>query len=150
MDFRRASGFLYSAISPCKNPSNLSRCFWIPVERDFAKQESTNAKNIHIDSSIAMFCLTRIQIRNDKLLGFLHSKVSYTGIRKCDEHPLGFLHGEISLHKLPEITCKSVYGHMTLKRTTLMTMYMAMLSLKNQYHRHTHVTKPIRRPAGRI
>ena len=73
VDFRRASGFLYSAISPCKNPSNLSWCFWIPVERNFAKQEPTSATNMHMDSSIAMSCSTRIQIQNDKLLGLLDS-----------------------------------------------------------------------------
>ena len=77
VDFCRASGFLYSAISLCKNPGNLSWCFWVPVERNFAKQESTSATNIHMDSNIAMFGSTlRTQIRNDKTLGFLHSKIS--------------------------------------------------------------------------
>ena len=75
VDFCRASGFLYSAISLCKNPGNLSWCFWIPVERNFANQESTSATNTRMDSNIATLCSTQTQIHNDKLLGFLHSKI---------------------------------------------------------------------------
>ena len=76
VDFRRVSGGLYNAIPLFKDPSNLSWCFWIPVERSFVKQESASATNIHMDSNIAMFGSTRLQVHNDKLLGFLHSKLS--------------------------------------------------------------------------
>ena len=127
-----------------RDPGNLSRCFWIPVERNLAKQESTSARNIHMDSNALLDANPDTQRQATWIPAKQHFAIQDSG------HPLGFLHSQISLRKLPEITCNSGYVHMTLKMTTPITMYMAMLSLKNQYHRHTYMTKPIRTPGGRI
>ena len=76
VDFCRASGFLHSAISLCKNPSSLSLCIWVCVEQSIAMLESMWVFVALVDSCFAKFRSTGIQKHHDRLPGFLHSEVA--------------------------------------------------------------------------
>ena len=73
---KRMSGFLYSKILLWMNPSSLSSCIWVCVERSIAMLESMWVFVALVGSCFAKFRSTGIQKHHARLPGFLHSEIA--------------------------------------------------------------------------
>ena len=73
---KQMSGFLYSKILLWRNPSSLSLCIWVCVERSVAMLESMRVFVALVDSCFAKVRSTGIQKHHDGLPGFLHIEIA--------------------------------------------------------------------------